>query len=300
MKIFFLIIFTISFSVPVFSQIEEDDKSLIEAGHKGLIDQVMEYIREGSELFPAQTPPLSKVRGQLETQLFLDNGKEVTFNYRGNYGFGFNRFFHERPGGYCSFFAEGFALRDEYARYKLGLRCEPDVWPRIREQAIKEWKARGGPAFTEKDGIFVETADDSIIEKYKTAVSAKLGPMKPVTIPANLKKSYEHLIDPITNSGIGDRCVEEQSLPDGKTAILQIITAKRIDILENILRGYNPGGRIYAASALLKMQKGGLKLDPVTLDTIERLKDLDSVIIVCQGDKKLTENGKDALKLFSL
>lgn len=295
MKILILVIFMISISVSVLAQNED----VSDESHKSLMQQIVEYIREGSELFPSKKPPLDKVQ-QLETRLFLDDGTEVTYPDRGDFGFGFLRFYYNRPGGYCFFIAEGFALGDEYARYKVGLKCDPKVWPRIREQVIKEWKTNGGPAFTEEEGIFAQVADDGIVEKYRAAVSKILGPMRTVTIPANLKKSYDHLIDPMTNSDVGDRCGGDQRVPGGKTAILQIFASKRIDILENILRGYNPGGRIYAASALLKMQKAGFKLDPTTLETIEKVKGLDSVIGICQGIKVFTENGKDALKLVSL
>ena len=47
------------------------------------------------------------------------------------------------------------------------------------------------------------------------------------------------------------------------------------------MRGYNPGGCIYAAIALLKMEQGGLHLEPEITGTIEKVGALDIPIAAC-------------------
>jgi hypothetical protein len=294
MKILSLIFTVFSLSAGVFAQEEPVEP--------GRLEEALIYIREGSELLRPKKPPLDEVRSQLETKMFYDDGSEVVSEGSGNdFGFGFKRFYYERPGGYCDLYASGFVLYKDYARFRIGMNCGEN-WKRIREPIIKAWKDASGPAFQEeRDGIFSETSNNEIIERYKGEVSKALGSMKPIPVPAKLEKYYNFLIDPLENSMIGTAlCVGPGRKLEGRDAIDLFITAKRTDLLENILRGYNPGGRIYASLALFKMEKGGIKLDPKTRDTIERVGNLDSRITVCRGITASDHPGKDVLKSINL
>jgi len=293
MKILFLIFTVFSLSAGVFAQ---------EPIEPGRLEESLIYIREGSELLRPKKPPLDEVRNQLETKMFYDDGGEVVpAEYGNDFGFGFKRFYYERPGGYCHLYASGFTLYKDYARFRVGMDCGEN-WKRIREPIIAVWKEAGGLAFQEvRDGIFSETSNNEVIERYKGDVSKALGPMKPIPVPPKLEKYYNLLIDPLENSVVGTGfCGVPGRIPEGREAIDLFIAAKRTDLLENILRGYNPGGRIYAALALFKMEKGGIKLDPKTRDTIERVGNLDSRITVCPGIKVSDHPGKDVLKLINL
>ena len=70
---------------------------------------------------------------------------------------------------------------------------------------------------------------------------------------------------------------------EGKTSIDALINANRIDLIENVLRGYNPGGRIFAAIALLRMERKGLKLEPEVTSTLNKVVNLDVPAATCAG-----------------
>lgn len=72
-------------------------------------------------------------------------------------------------------------------------------------------------------------------------------------------------------------------MPTGKEAIDRIIRAGRFDLIENILRGYNPGGRVYAALALKAWVQKGRKLTPVETELIQKIASLDTPIDTCFG-----------------
>lgn len=290
MKILLYLIFAfLSLDICVFAQAEPIEPAFV--------DQAVEYVRDAAELMPVKKPTHEQIRKQLETKMFWDDGKEISFALGDNFGFGFKQFNYSKPGAYCDFYASGFVLNTDLAKVDIGITCR-GYWKFIREPIIKAWKDAGGPAFQENEkGIFCETLNTDVVEKYKNEVSALLGPMKAVTIPASLEKPYNELVAPMKNSVVGDACGGN---PKGKDSINLFIAAKRIDLLENILRGYNPGGRIYAALALLKMEKNGTKLDPKTRDTVEKVANLDSEMEVCVGLEHSNQKGKDILKLINL
>src|SRR4029078_6794692 len=71
--------------------------------------------------------------------------------------------------------------------------------------------------------------------------------------------------------------------PRGKSAIDAIVNAKRVDLLANILKGYNPRGRGYAAVALTAMQRKGVELPGDILPTLEVIRNLDLLLDTCHG-----------------
>ena len=70
---------------------------------------------------------------------------------------------------------------------------------------------------------------------------------------------------------------------DGREAIDALVDAKRIDLLENALIGYNPGGRVYAAIELLRMQRMGEKLSEPTRKNIRKVMALPVKLSTCSG-----------------
>jgi hypothetical protein len=60
-----------------------------------------------------------------------------------------------------------------------------------------------------------------------------------------------------------------------------LLEADRIDLIENVLRGYNPGGRVYAVIALMRLRKKGRELKPDVLSTLKRVINLNIPITMC-------------------
>jgi hypothetical protein len=73
---------------------------------------------------------------------------------------------------------------------------------------------------------------------------------KRMDVPADLLVPYELLFFPYDEFSVGSRCGWAALPPQGKREIDQLVRAGRFDLIENIVRGGNPEGRVYAARAL--------------------------------------------------
>jgi len=120
-----------------------------------------------------------------------------------------------------------------------------------------------------------------VLNAYHLSVAKGVGEMLPVTVPDNLKDTYQFLVSDLNNSVVGGDCSIGGKPTNGKISIDLLITANRIDLIENVLRGYSPGGRIHAVRALLKMQAEGFPLSKETKDVIVKIKKLSNPIESC-------------------
>ena len=137
-------------------------------------------------------------------------------------------------------------------------------------------------------GITHIERDDSVLRKYQTAVAAELGEMKPAAVWAELQKSFDSLTQPMEIDCIGSG--------EGETAIAALVNAERFDLVESVLRGFNPNGRIYAARELLKLHKAGSRiLSADTLAVIAKISNLDIQITTVRGCLVNRLDAKDIL-----
>ena len=205
-------------------------------------------------------------------------------------GFGATRFYVRKGHGYTSLSVEAFVFRGTIGSYKLELDSSSESWPRVRERMIELWTHNHGPGFEETErGIVHVERDDSVIRKYQAAVSAELGEMKSAAIPAGLQKSFDSLTQPMEIDSVGGS--------NGEMAIAALINAERFDLVENVLRGFNPNGRIYAARELLKLNKEGrLVLSSDTLAVIAKISKLDIQIKTVSGCIVNSQSAKEILE----
>jgi len=179
--------------------------------------------------------------------------------------------------GYTRLYAEGLTFKGNIGFYKFGIEASRESWPRIRERLIELWKQNRGPDFTETEtGIVHVETNDAVFQGYRSAVSAALGKMKQAEVPDELKKSFDYLTSPLECGAFGPAA--------GDVAIAALVNANRIDLLENVLRGFSPSGRVYAALALLKLnKKSHVVLSPDIVTTIEKVRNLDLPIRTAHG-----------------
>jgi hypothetical protein len=190
-------------------------------------------------------------------------------------GFDTIRFDLARGNGYTRLYVEGLAVKGSIASYKIGIEAYSEDWPRLRERIIELWQQHGGPDFTETaTGIVHVETNEAVLQRYKTSVSAALGEMKHIDVPDELKKSFDYLMSPL-------ECTVFDS-EAGHSAIAELVNAGRVDLVENVLKGFSPSGRVHAVVALLELNKSR-QLSPETLSTIEKIRSLDTVIIVARG-----------------
>lgn len=192
-------------------------------------------------------------------------------------GFGASLFDIGKGNGYTSLYVEGFVFAGTIGFYKVGVRASPESWARIREHIIDLWKQNNGPDFKESENglVHTETIEDVFL-RYKSAVSAELGEMTRAEIPDELKEFFDYLTSPIANRALGDRT--------GEAAMNALVHAKRVDLIENVLKGFNPSGRVYAAAVLLKLSRNGqLVLSSDTIGTIAKVSNLTISITIVSG-----------------
>ena len=207
------------------------------------------------------------------------------------YGFGARRFYIGHGNGYSSFYVDAFTFKGKIGYYKVGVYSGSKKWPQIKQSIISAWKDSGGPDFTEdKDGgFFYSRTFEAVLNEYKSAVESYFGKMKPVSVSEDLQPHYQYLISPMHKSVIGDGICGLPAFDgpppilDGREAVDTIVNAKRIDLLENALIGYNPGGRVYAAIELLRMRRMGQKLSQSTRKNIRKVMALRVKLSTCSG-----------------
>lgn len=239
------------------------------------------WIAKDIEAIERLLPELARQDPSLETmeKIFAKEPGEES-----DLGFGARTFSFSNPGGYTYFTVHGFALNGRIGYYSIGVGRSLS-WSKVRVAIIQAWNVNSQFPFKEgESGIKYDREYADVVGDYKLAVSSQLGGMRAVTVPRDLNDAYDHLISLGNNSVVGNgACDYAGVVPYGKAAIDQIVTSGRIDLIENILKGYNPGGRMYALLALLKLQRNGTKLSDETQNAMRVILNLDIEIETCSG-----------------
>lgn len=266
-----IVVFSSTHSSVVYAQREKEEPLNLEWVQND-IDGVAMLLK----LMPVENQNIGALKKQLNKVWSVDDDQ---------LGFGGHRIRFDKGYGYSAVYIDVLTFKDKVAYYEIGVTGSFSRWNEYRVQIINTWQQNGGPEFTEKGyGLTYQKKYDCVFETYYRAVADELGEMKPVTIPAYLKDAYDYLTSPLNNSYIGEGiCGLGGPVLAGKTSIDALIEAHRIDLIENVLRGYNPGGRIFAAIALLRMKREGLKLKPEVMTTLNRIVNLDVPAATCSG-----------------
>jgi hypothetical protein len=192
-------------------------------------------------------------------------------------GFDATTFDIGKGNGYTRLYVEGLVFKGNIGFYKIGIETSSEHWSRIRERVIELWKHNRGPDFDETEtGIVHVETNEAVLMGYRSAVSAALGKPKQAAVPDELKKSFYYLTSPLECTAIGPT--------DGDMAIDALVNANRVDLIENVLRGFSPSGRVYAAQALLRLsKKNEVVLSADIVSTIEKVRSLDLPITTVHG-----------------
>jgi hypothetical protein len=127
---------------------------------------------------------------------------------------------------------------------------------------MNAWREAGGPDYRcSSEECFFEGADIAIILEYKNAVTAQLGKLTESAVPDGLKAHYEYLLSPFEVTYVGPAgCGYPPSPLRGREAIDALLSSRRYDLITNVLKGYNPGARVFALMALQEAVRRGVKL----------------------------------------
>lgn len=227
-------------------------------------------------LMPIESHSIAELRKRFETVT-----ENTSWFDDSNLGFGARRVKLNMVLGYTTIYIDFLVFRNTVIHYKIGADVSEKAFNTKHGDDIKRaWKENGAPDFKlEKTELTFEKDFPQARKTYYTEVGKELGAMKVLDMPRNLDPYYKLLTDPFENSEISF-----VACSDGKPAIDALEDARRVDLIENVLRGYNPGGRIYAAISLLRMQREGRRLTPGTKKAIAKVLRSDASVTTCWGD----------------
>jgi hypothetical protein len=192
--------------------------------------------------------------------------------------------------GYVTVRFRGFAFNGRLAWARVSAEAYPSRWATIRDGVMKAWEGGGGPPYScTENECFHEWRQREVLGAYKESVALQLGRQSNVEIPVALKEHYEYLTSPfeLTLIGVGACGLpspDEPSKPlPGREGVDALVAARRIDLIVNVLRGYNAGGRVYAALALERLNRDGVPLPAGVAATIKKVRDLKVPVSTCFG-----------------
>ena len=203
--------------------------------------------------------------------------------------------------GYTGIRVSLFLFKDKIINYQVLLGGSLS-WKKVREKIIDAWKQKVGVPFKENEtGIYFEITNPLILSEYKAFVADELGELNNTEIPRSIKADYEYLMSPNRNSVVGkDPCGVAGMIPQGKESIDILVNSRKIELIENVLRGYNPGGRVYAMVALLEMKNRDIKLSPDTENTIRKIVETNIKLQVCEGGSISMKTASQVLNDYQL
>lgn len=240
------------------------------------------------EVLPLENHPIAVLKKRLKKDWSIEDE---------NLGFGARRVFFEKGIYYTSIYIEALTFNGSLVSYEAGVESYSQEWPRMKTFVVETWKENNGPVLVEDEHrVFYRKSFEKNQIKLKNTIAYLLGKPKIVTVPDSLKQSYDFLLNPTNNIAVSaDACGLPPGILPGKEAIDKLVAAERYDLIENALRSYNPGARLYAAAALLTARNSGRRLSKITHIAIRRIINMPVPISTCSGCFIFAERGKEIL-----
>ena len=248
------------------------------------VDKDLKGVLSVVKLLPFETQNIEQLKIQL-----LKSWHVEQFDL----GFGANYLELEKGYGYSKGYVHALLYQGRVAQYEAGIESYSNEWPRIKNDILEKWKISNGPTVSiEEHGYVFRRAIEKTLSEYRSAVARVLGPLKKVKVPAELSKAYASLIDPMNNATLSGTQRDDD--------IDALMTANRVDLLDNVLRAYNPGARVISALALLEIKDQGTRLSLERRQTISKVLNLNIEIHVCVFDMCSHVTAKHALEWMTL
>lgn len=172
-------------------------------------------------------------------------------------GFGLTHIEGAQYGGYVTTWISLLSFENEIIQYDI--RYSEDDF-RIIDYLIKnDTKLKNEISFVvdsiEPYSFYYQ--NQTALDKFKTSVADKLGQIKllPGDSDKHFSLNYSVLTNPINSYDFGTYCYEGGDEPAGRKAINYFTSANNISAIREIIKGYNPEGRLYAIQALLTYVK---------------------------------------------
>jgi hypothetical protein len=153
------------------------------------------------------------------------------------------------------------------------------VWAVLKDRIAAEYKGRdpaiGATGLRARAG---QQADPAGFRDERTKV---LGPPAAIDPDPKVADAYHLLWSPFSNLAYGQMQGEGGDKPDGRVAMESLLAHEQgAALLEDVLRGPNPEGRLYAAEGLLRL---GKKLGEQATRDVDWVRKSDVKIHVARG-----------------
>lgn len=159
---------------------------------------------------------------------------------------------------------------------------DPEDWSQLRDRIAPAYKGRD-PAVSDTS-LRVGVGHRADPAGFREARAKTLGPPLGIDPDPSLEKAYVLLWSPFSDLVYGTMYGEDGGPPPGREALETLVAHDRGEaLLDDVLRGPNPEGRLYAAEGLLRLERKGKKLGEDVRKNIEWVRKSDVGIQVCRG-----------------
>jgi len=220
--------------------------------------------------------------GETEISKFLEKLK-ASDTKEEDIGFGARRLRLAAYGGYTTTWVTVISWKGGVGPIEVDCHeGDAETWAALRDRIKAEYKGRD-PEVGDT-GLRVLVGARAGPDGFREERNKVLGPPLGIDPPPVLEKAYLLLWSPTSNLQYGWYEGEGGDPPDGRVAVEKILAHERgRALLEDILRGPNPEGRVYAAEALLRLEKKGGKLGEQEKRNIEWVRKSSVKIWVARG-----------------
>jgi hypothetical protein len=195
-------------------------------------------------------------------------------------GFGGRRLRIALYGGYTTTWVTVIAWNDRVGPVEaFCYEGDEGIWTALKERVAHEYKGRD-PAIEAK-GLRARAGQQADPKGFGDARSKTLGPPAGIDPDPKVADAYRLLWSPFSDLAYGLMQGEGGDKPDGRVAMEALLAHEQGPaLLEDVLRGPHPEGRLYAAEGLLRL---GTKLGEQTARNIEWVRKSDVKIRVARG-----------------
>lgn len=239
-----------------------------------------------------------RVAGALsETKLptFLEKLGSASTEEDRDIGFGARRLRLAVYGGYTTTWVTVVSWDGGVGPLEVSCHEEAEVWAGIRDRIKAEYK--GHEPEVGDTGLRVRVGAQADPEGFRRERNRVLGPPLAIDPHPSLEEAYLLLWSPTSDLVYGWMHGEGGDPPPGRNAVERILGHEQGPaLLDDILRGPNPEGRLYAAEALLRIEKKGRKLGEQVRKSIDRVRKSGVKIHVARGCEVSWEPAAEPLR----
>jgi hypothetical protein len=225
-------------------------------------------------------------------------GDSAMLKERHELGFGAVRHRLDWPGGYTGATAELVELEGHVVEYRLSVRSGTS-WDEVRGRILADWvEADGGPFVHQPSGIGRNRSFDAAAHRLEEVLTEYLGDGPQVRVPRRLRQAHAELRSPFSDLTVSRHCGD--GAPDAHEwrLLRTLLDARRTDLLESVLRGPNPEGRVLALAGLRLQERRGARLSAETQRAMESVLSLQIPIDHCFGCEVTATDARDAVERF--